>query len=217
MEARRSPTRVLVVDDHEVVRLGVRQLLSERWPDCEYHGAGALAEALDKAGQGPWDLLVVDLGLGGDSMLSLLPRLRERAGGAPVLILSSMPESAFAERCLHCGADGFVGKSALGDSLLQAAEAVLAGDVWVSPALRARLLRRSVGREAASAPAALTRREVEVLRLVADGRSTREIADILNRSVKTIESHKQSLKDKLQADTPAMLLRRAIDWTERGP
>jgi DNA-binding NarL/FixJ family response regulator len=109
-------------------------------------------------------------------------------------------------------------KSALSASLLEAVQAVLAGQIWVSPALRARLLRRHrPGREAASAPARAVGREVEVLRLVAAGRSTREIADILNRSVKTIETHKQSLKDKLEADSPAMLLRRAIDWTERGP
>ena len=129
-----------------------------------------------------------------------------------------MAEDLYAERALRAGADGYVMKSALGPSLLNAVDAVLAGDVHVSPHLRSTLLRRMVGREQDAAPRPdLSPRELEVLRLVAAGKSTREIADALNRSVKTIETHKQALKTKLGAETPAMLVRLALAWSGELP
>jgi DNA-binding NarL/FixJ family response regulator len=128
-----------------------------------------------------------------------------------------MPEDLYAERCLRAGADGFVAKSALSATLLDAVQTVLGGQIWVSPGQRDTLLRRATGRGAgASDRPELSVRELEVLRLVAAGRSTREIAEQLNRSVKTIETHKQSLKSKLDADSPAMLVRKAIAFLGEG-
>jgi DNA-binding NarL/FixJ family response regulator len=124
-----------------------------------------------------------------------------------------MPEDLYAERCLRAGADGFLLKSALAGTLLDAVRTVLAGQIWVSPERHDALLRRVTGRGAPSpSHAELSARELEVLRLVAAGRSTREIAEQLNRSVKTVETHKQSLKLKLEADNPAMLVRKAIAY-----
>jgi DNA-binding NarL/FixJ family response regulator len=123
-----------------------------------------------------------------------------------------MAEELYAERVLRAGADGFVMKSALGQTLLEAVDIVMAGEVHVSPRLGSALLRRMAGRDAGDQRSALSAREIEVLRLVAGGKSTREIADALNRSVKTIETHKQALKTKLGADTPAKLVRLAVSW-----
>lgn len=203
-----SPPHILVIDDHAIVRLGVRQLLGER---AVLHEAADIRSALALLAEQPVTLALLDLNLGDQFSLSALPRLREARPGLKVIVLTSMDETIHAERALRAGADGYVMKSELGNTLERAIEQVLGGDVHVSQALRSQLLRR-LAQPAADARAELSPREVEVLRLVAAGKSTREIADTLNRSVKTIETHKQTLKVKLGADTPAMLVRRALAW-----
>lgn len=206
-----APLNVLIVDDHDVVRLGVRQVLDQLPRPCRYRDAASVREALGALATEPADLLVLDLGLGDDLALGALPRLRDAAAAARILVLTSMPEDLYAERCLRAGADGFVTKSSLSATLLDAVQTVLGGRIWVSAAQRDALLRRAAGRGAAGVDRPeLSARELDVLRLVAAGRTTREIADHLNRSVKTVETHKQSLKSKLEADSPAMLVRKAI-------
>lgn len=208
-----SALKVLLVDDHDVVRLGVRQLLSQLGRPCVMQDADSVRQALAAVRADRFDLLVLDLGLGDELALSALPRLRESAPAMRILVLTSMPEDLYAERCLRAGADGFVAKGAIAATLLDAVRTVLDGRIWVSPERREAMLRRASGRAAASPDRPeFSARELEVLRLVAAGRSTREIADQLNRSVKTIETHKQSLKLKLDADSPAMLVRKAIAY-----
>lgn len=211
-----APLNVVLVDDHDVVRLGVRALLSQLQRPCRVREAASVRDALAALQAERCDLLILDLGLGDELALGALPRLREAAAGARILVLSSMPEDLYAERCLRAGADGFVAKGALSSTLLDAVRAVLDGRLWVSPDRRDELLRRAAGRAVATDQPELSARELEVLRLVAAGRSTREIADQLNRSVKTIETHKQSLKLKLGADSPAMLVRKAIAFLGEG-
>lgn len=218
MEARLPPLNVLLVDDHDIVRVGVRQVLERLPRSCQVREAASVRDALALLANDPPDLLLLDLGLGDDFALGALPRLREAAPRARILVLTSMPEDLYAERCLRAGADGFVAKSALSGLLFDAVQAVLAGQIWVSPEQRDVLLRRATGRGGSDGDQPeLSTRELEVLRLVAAGRSTREIADQLNRSVKTIETHKQSLKVKLDADSPAMLVRKAIAYLGEGP
>lgn len=211
------PLQVLVVDDHDIVRLGVRHVLSSLGRPCVVRDAANVRDALTALQSAPADLVMLDLGLGDDFALAALPRLRDAAPAARILVLTSMPEDLYAERCLRAGADGFVAKAALSATLLDAVRTVLAGQIWVSAEQRDALLRRATGRasEHPERPE-LSARELEVLRLVAAGRSTREIADHLNRSVKTIETHKQSLKVKLDADSPAMLVRKAIAYLGEG-
>lgn len=205
--------KVLVADDHDIVRLGVRHLLGDR---AEIAEAATLPEARSLLAKQPFDLLLLDLGLGDEFSLSALPQLREDFPALKILVLTSMAEELFAERALRAGADGYVTKSALSQTLLQAVDNVLAGGIHLSPALSGALLRRAAGKSNSATGNAgepdLSPREVEVLRLVAAGKSTREIADTLNRSVKTIETHKQALKTKLGADSPAMLVRLALAW-----
>ncbi len=209
LETQGGRRKVLVADDHDIVRLGVRHLLGDK---AEITEASSLADVRRCLAAQPFDLLLLDLGLGDDFSLNALPLLRQEWPALKILILTSMAEELFAERALRAGADGFVMKSALGETLLQAVDNVLAGGVHVSPALSGQLLRRAAGRAGGSAEHDLSAREIEVLRLVAAGKSTREIADTLNRSVKTIETHKQALKTKLGADSPAMLVRLALAW-----
>ena len=165
-----------------------------------------------------FDLLLLDLGLGNDFSLTALPEWRATWPELRIVVLTSMPEDLYAERALRAGADGFVMKSALGQTLLQAIDTVLSGQVYLSAGLGNKMLRRMTGRTGdrkgtEETPPELSPREIEVLRLVGQGKSTREIADALNRSVKTIETHKQALKTKLGADTPAALVRLALAWS----
>jgi DNA-binding NarL/FixJ family response regulator len=201
--------RVLVVDDHDLVRLGVRHALAGR---AETVDAINLVDGRQKLAAEPFDLMLLDLGLDDGFGLNALPHLRSAYPALRIVVLTSMDEDVYAERALRAGADGFVMKTAPKSTLLAAVDAVLAGDLYVSPAVNRRLLRRAVQEQATDAGDSLSTREIEVLRLIAAGHSTREIAERLNRSVKTIESHKMSLKSKLGADSPAMLVRLALGW-----
>ena len=218
MPAPGSLLNVLIVDDHDIVRIGVRHVLEAR---AQVFEATSLHEAQSFLARGRCDLLLLDLGLGDEFSLTTLPQLRAAHPALKIIVLTSMSEDLFAERALRAGADGFVMKSELARTLLQAIDTVLGGHVHVSPALGSVLLRRMSGRSAASKESAddqpdLSAREIEVLRLIAAGKSTRDIADALNRSVKTIETHKQSLKLKLGADSPAALVRLALSWCSHG-
>lgn len=221
MDASLTPLQVLVVDDHDVVRLGIRHVLDRLPQPCLVREAATVRDALDLLEAFQPALLMLDLGLGDDFALAALPRLRQAAPQARILVLTSMPEDLYAERCLRAGADGFVAKTSLSTTLLDAVRTVLAGQIWVSPERRDALLRRATGRTTGRAAMPhdgpdFSPRELEVLRLVAAGRGTREIAEQLNRSVKTIETHKQAIKLKLDADSPAMLVRKAIAWLGEG-
>lgn len=213
MASSDSVLNVLVVDDHDVVRLGVRHLLGAR---ARIADAASLAQARQRLAEQRFDLMLLDLGLGDDFSLPALPALREAHPGMKIIVLTSMAEDMYAERVLRAGADGFVMKSALGETLLEAVETVMAGDVHVSARLGSTMLRRMAGREAGAVRPELSLREIEVLRHVAAGLSTREIAERLNRSVKTVETHKQSLKTKLGAETPAKLVRLAMAWCQEA-
>ncbi len=205
--------QVLIIDDHAIVRLGVRHLLGAQ---VQLSEAATLTEALVILQAEPIALVLLDLSLADEFSLGAMPRLREVRPGVKVIVLTSLAEHLYAERALRAGADGFVMKTELGSTLRQAIETVLAGGLHVSAGQQQALLRRLSNAGTAAGKPELSAREVEVLRLVAAGKTTREIADALNRSVKTIESHKQALKTKLDADSPAMLVRVALSWFGEG-
>ncbi len=209
-----TPVKVLIVDDHDIVRLGVRHLLGPRFALSE---AASLNHARAWLATQRCDVLLLDLGLGDEFGLTALAPLRQAWPAMKIIVFTSMAEELYAERALRAGADGFVMKSAMGQTLLQALDQVLAGEVYVSPKLGGTLLRRMAGYNAQGQRPELSAREVEVLHLVAAGKSTRDIAEQLNRSVKTIETHKQALKTKLGADSPAQLIRVAMAWAGDRP
>ena len=178
-----SPARVVLVDDHALLRLGLRQLLSAEPDLTVVADVGTVREAREALVRHQPDLLVLDLGLGDEFSLASLPRLREDSPATRILVLSSHAEQLYAERALRAGAHAFVMKSAPADELLRALRRVLAGQIALSAAQQEALLQRSVGHGPDKGAPALSTRELEVLRLVADGRSTAEIAQVLHRSV----------------------------------
>jgi DNA-binding NarL/FixJ family response regulator len=208
-----SKKRVFLVDDHPIVRQGIAQLIDSE-PDLAVIGQGEDAYASLKAMRDARpDLALVDISLKDADGLELLKELKAQGAEFPVLILSMHDESLYAERALRAGARGYVMKQEPPDVLLGAIRRVLAGEIYVSPKMGATLLRRMVGSREVNATSPmerLTDRELEVFRLIGAGQSVREIADKLCLSVKTVEAHREHIKEKLSLKTSAELLRFAI-------
>ena len=220
---RRSPgaeprlIRLLVADDHAVLRSGVRALLGAQ-PDMEVVGEAADGtEAVREALALRPDVVLMDVAMAGEGGLEATRRIRAKDPGIKVLVLSMYDDESYLRRALDAGASGYALKRAADTELLSAIRAVAREEVYLHPALTRVLVADLLGREAASPPPPrpdaphLSEREVEVLRLVALGHTNQEIADSLYLSVKTVESYKGRLMEKLGLRGRAALVRYAVD------
>jgi DNA-binding NarL/FixJ family response regulator len=207
---------VLLVDDHPVVRQGLA-LLINREPDLAVCGdAEEASTALRRIEELKPDLIVVDISLKGPDGLDLLKDIRARDPNLPVLILSMLDELLYAERALRAGANGYIMKQEATERVLVAIRRILGGEVYVSDRMADRMLHRFVGggqTSQRSPIAALTDRELEVFRLIGEGRGTRQIAEELHISVKTVESYQAHIKEKLCLKNSRELVQRAIQGT----
>lgn len=207
--------RILMVDDHPIVREGMAQFLNAQ-PDlhlcCE---AGDLREALVAMALCRPELVIVDVSLKHESGLDLIKVLRRDYPSVSMLAMSQHDEAIFAERALRAGANGYLMKQEATSNILRAIRLVLAGDVYLSDAMHTQMLRRMISPVAtpASPVTGLSEREFEVLHLLGLGFSTRQIAEKLNRSIKTIETHRASLKEKLNLDRGTDLAHFAFQMT----
>ena len=215
----RMKSSILIVDDHPMLRHGLTQLLNGE-ADLEVLGeAGTADEALEALRKSRFDLIITDLSLSGVSGIELVRNIHARDAALPVLVISMYDETVYAERALRAGARGYIMKQEATEKVLSAVRRLLAGDVYLSDALQAKMLRRAVGRRG-DAPVlpveVLSDRELEVLRLMGRGLGTRQIAEELRRSIKTMEAHRASLKDKLGLKTAAELAHFAAKWFNEG-
>ena len=208
--------KVLLVDDHPVVRQGLA-LLVGREPDLlvcgEADGARSAFQAIETLQP---DIVVLDISLAGPDGLDVLKEIRMRSGNLPVLILSMHDESIYAERALRAGANGYIMKQEATEKVLIAIRKILRGDVYLSERLTSAMLNQFVhGSDTikSSPIVSLTDRELEIFRLIGEGHSTRQIADELHLSVKTIESHQAHIKEKLALRNARELVQHAIEWT----
>ncbi|MEP6537953.1 MAG: response regulator transcription factor [Bryobacteraceae bacterium] len=207
---------ILLVDDHAVVRQGLA-LLINREADLDVCGdAEDASSALRKIDELKPDLVVVDVSLSGPDGLDLLKEIRTRTLTLPVLILSMLDELVYAERALRAGANGYIMKQEATERVLVAIRRILGGDIYVSDRMADRMLHRFVGgnQVGPSSPITLlTDRELEVFRLIGEGHATRQIAEELHISVKTVESYQAHIKEKLSLKNARELVQRAIQWT----
>jgi DNA-binding NarL/FixJ family response regulator len=214
---RSTKKTILIVDDHSLVRRGLTALI-ESEPDLAVCGEAATCrEALEAIGQSQPDLVIVDLALGDDDGLDLVKAMKAHHPEVPSLVLSMHDESVYAERSLRAGALGYVTKQQLDDTVLVAIRRLLDGEMYLSDKLEGRLAAKYVvGRtlETDSPLNALSDRELQVFRLIGQGRTTREIAGTLKLSIKTIESHREHIKQKLTIQSSAELAQRATQWVE---
>ncbi|MFG0284656.1 MAG: response regulator [Phycisphaerales bacterium JB039] len=214
-KARSKQWTILIIDDHPLVRRGVRDALSDE-PDLEVVAEAAdVAEGLRKAADAP-DLAIVDISLGHGSGLDLIKQLRAQHPDIKILVLSVHDEALYAERALRAGAQGYLRKSEPADTLIAAIRSVLRGGAALSPVMTERLVRQAVHnkRGEASGVESLSDREMEVFQLIGGGLSTRKIAKQLCISIKTVETHREHIKRKLGIDTAAELSRYAVAWVE---
>lgn len=211
--------RVLLIDDHPVVRHGLRQLIDLEH-DLEVCGeAGTLQEGLAAIQELGPDLAIVDVALGDSDGLEVVRQCRARWPGVFLLVLSMLGERLHAERALQAGAHGYIMKQEAADVLLTAVRRVLGGGVYINPDLQELWLRRAIGNRSAALElpiTSLTDRELTVLRLIGQGLSTRRVAEELNLSVKTVESHRDNVRQKLALENSAELIRYAALWSARS-
>jgi DNA-binding NarL/FixJ family response regulator len=217
----KPPARILIVDDHPLFREGLRQLV-DREPGLSVCGEAADAEEARRlVPELQPDLVIVDISLGGASGIDLIKSLKADDPELPLLVVSMHDESLYAERALRAGALGYVMKHEPPKTVKTAIHRVLAGEVYLSEKMAAslitKLVRGSNGAEA-SPVNSLSDRELEVFRLLGQGKGRREIAQELNLTVPTINSFSARIKEKLRLKNSAELLLHAIRWTqEQGP
>lgn len=206
-------TKILIVDDHPLVRTGFAQLIGD-CPDLEVCGeAGDMAEALRQIDGAHPDLAIIDLSLAGGSGLDLIEHIKSRDKNILMLVASMHDETLYAERVLAAGARGYINKQEAQDSIIRAIRQVLSGKVYLSQKMTDRLLSGMVDTNNETRDIdSLSNRELQVFELIGEGVPASQIAEQLNLSVKTIETHQAHIKKKLGLDSAHELNQRAIRW-----
>jgi DNA-binding NarL/FixJ family response regulator len=216
--SRAKKGRVFVVDDHPIVREGISALI-DREPDLTICGAAEEARtALEALETLKPDILIVDISLNGPTGLELVRSIRARDAKLPVLILSMHDECIYAERALRAGANGYVMKQEATEKVIAAVRRILGGEIYVSERVANKMLQRFVGSKPPdhSPVEGLTDRELEVFLLIGEGRGTRQIADELHVSIKTVESYQAHIKEKMSLKSGRELVQQAIQWKLTG-
>jgi two-component system, NarL family, invasion response regulator UvrY len=202
--------KILIVDDHEVVRDGVKKILEKKSGTPTFGEAGTAQEALTLAREEEWDLAVLDLSLGGRNGLEVLKELKQIRPRLPVLILSMHSEEQYARRAFRAGAAGYVTKGSSRVELALAVDKVIKGGKYVTPALAEKLV-LSLDRDSRlSRHETLSDREFEVMCLIASGKTVGEIAELLSLSNKTISTYRARILEKMEMKTNAELTYYAI-------
>lgn len=208
--------RILVVDDHPLVRRGLHDLIGHTH-DLEICGeAGDGPEALRACDELQPDLMLVDISLPEGHGIELIKQIKARNEHVKLLVSSMHDESLYAERALRAGALGYINKQEAMEKLVDAIRVVLTGKVYLSNRMTERTLNRFYrGDEASDAPLpvqSLTDRELEVFEMIGQGLTTREIANKIHRSIKTIETYRENIKSKLHLKNASELSRHAVQW-----
>jgi DNA-binding NarL/FixJ family response regulator len=206
---------VFVVDDHPIVRQGLALLINQEADLAVCGEAEEMHSALAAIQSARPDILIVDISLNGPDGLELLKNIRIMSPRLPVLILSMHDESIYAERALRAGANGYIMKQEATEKVLVALRRILSGEIYVSDRIANSMLRHYVRGANASEHSSisdLTDRELEVFRLIGEGQGTRQIAEALHLSVKTVESYQAHIKEKLSLRSARELIQHAVQW-----
>lgn len=213
----RTRIRILVVDDHPMMRQGLAALINNEKDLAVCGEAESAAQAMDAIAATRPDLVIADITMPDKSGLELIKDALAVHPGLRVLVVSMHDESLYAERVLRAGGCGYIMKQEGGKRLMEGIRQVLAGQIYVSEKMSKRILEIFSGQRNSSGGSPvekLTDREFEVFQLIGEGKGTREIADKLHLSVKTVEVHRLHIKEKLEIQTAAGLIRFAVRWME---
>jgi DNA-binding NarL/FixJ family response regulator len=213
-----SKQRIVIVDDHPIVRRGLALTIGQE-PDLEVCGEAAnVTEALEKVEERHPDIVVIDISLDGEDGIELIDYVKSRWPAVKILVCSAHDEETFAGRVLRAGAMGYVCKREAIAKIVEAIRQVLLGEIYLSPRMATSLLQRaSIGEPLDRNPVeTLSNRELQVFDMIGQGLNTTQIAEKLQLSPKTIESHRKLIKMKLKLQTSAQLARRAFTWVQEN-
>jgi two-component system, NarL family, invasion response regulator UvrY len=202
--------KILITDDHPIVRQGLKQLLKETFESIVVDEAGNGTEALDKIKKEKYDIVLLDIAMPGMNGLEVLKEIQKFNKTLPVLIISIYPEDQYALRCLKAGASGYLTKDTASDELTLAVERILSGKKYVSPTLADKLARHLNEGTPKLPHELLSDREDQVMRYIASGKTATEIAAELSLSVKTINTYRNRILKKMQIKNSAELIRYAV-------
>lgn len=203
--------KILVADDHAIVRRGIKQIILEEFPFAETAEAADSEELVKKAFTGQWDVIITDLSMPGRSGLDALQQIKQQLPKVPVLILSMHPEEQYAIRVLKAGASGYISKDMAQDELVAALRRVMAGKKYITPSLAEKLATQLEHDGVGLPHETLSNREFDVLKLLAGGKSVSEIADMLSLSSTTISTYRARILEKMNMRTNAELTRYALE------
>ncbi len=203
--------KILIVDDHAVIYQGLKRILDDEFEGATFGEARHSQEALDLVSRERWDLVILDVDLPGRGGLDVLKQMRAEHPKLPVLMFSMHSEEQFAVRALKAGASGYVAKDSASERLVEAIRKVIRGGRYVSAALAERLAADLSRNVSPVSHEILSDREFEVMRMIAEGKTTTAIADLLSLSVKTVSTYRARILEKLQLETTSELIRYAID------
>jgi two-component system, NarL family, invasion response regulator UvrY len=202
--------KILVVDDHALIRRGIISLLRENLPNPEFGEAASSREGFDEVLKQPWDLAIVDVSMPGRSGLELLRDIRSLKPTMPVLVVSAHAERDYAIRALKLGAAGYVSKEVASDVLVAAVKRVLSGGRYVSPSVAELMAGSLSGATSETTHETLSNRELQVLKLIASGKSLKEIGDELALSEKTVATYRSRIGEKMGIQSNVDLTRYAM-------
>jgi DNA-binding NarL/FixJ family response regulator len=202
--------RILIVDDHAVVRKGMIALLGEHFQDVEFGEAADARQGFSAALDGAWDLVIADIGMPGRSGLDLIQEIRAAKPDLKVLVVSAHSERDYAVRALKLGAVGYVSKQSAADTLVSAVRRVSSGGRYVSPSLAEHLAGTLAGGAHEASHDALSNRELQVLRMIATGMTLKEIGADLALSEKTVATYRARISEKMGLPTNVDLTRYAM-------
>lgn len=210
--------RILIVDDHPIVRHGMKVLIDQEKDLMTISEVGTAEAALEAVANLSPDAAVVDISLSGTDGLELIKRIRALYPRFPVLAVSMHDENFYAERVLRAGGRGYLMKQEATDKIIKAIHRVLQGEIYVSERMASRMIGQFVsgrGEGAATPVDRLTDRELEVFRMIGRGRSTRQISEDLGISIKTVEAYRAHIKEKLHLKTSHQLVQHAVEWVHQ--
>ncbi len=216
MTDEKSIIRVLIVDDHPIIRHGLNQLISQE-EDIEVCGeAEDGPQALAAVEELQPDIVLLDITLKTTNGLDIIGEIRQRMADVPILMLTMHDEARYAERSLRSGAQGYVMKQDPPEQVVQAIRTVLGGEIYLSNSMTSKMLKKfATGptTQELSPADQLSSRELEIFKLIGEGKGTREVADLLQVSIKTVDAHRANIKRKLELKSGTELVQKAIKWT----
>ncbi|HOV90142.1 MAG TPA: response regulator transcription factor [Syntrophorhabdaceae bacterium] len=215
---RQDRYKILIVDDHPIVRKGLSQLINQEQDLFVSGEAEDGPSALEFIKKTKPDLAIIDISLKGIDGIELIKKIKERYQDIPMLVVSMHDESLFAERALRAGARGYIMKQEAIEKVFEAIRKVLKGELYISERVSANIVKKFIDgkqTEKNSPIEILSDRELEVFNLIGQGYRTRQIADMIHVSVKTVESYRANIKEKLHLKNATELLKHAVYWVEK--